>query len=270
MFSGWQKPLRSWQYLSGYCHICTCNSALHACFYSFGNPCGKKGKADASQRTEERWLLLLRSARSPSRSCILSCGYFRSTLESASGCWDLSKLQEKYWESGLQRAAPVSYEHRQEFTGCLRHCLCRLSAASLRWLQQFPQPILLFLAVVFFPLHFTLLSRFSLCARPGSVGYGEERIMPSKAEAYSFQVCLYRGWVRHRRCGAPHCNAQSLQPVLVMESETLSAAKLQRFWWLCLLRIIRLVQYRHTHGCLYSFCNCRAHAVNPLWAPVKT
>lgn len=99
----------------------------------------------------------------------------------------------------------------------------------------------------FFPLCFILLSTFSLCAQPGSLGYGRDRIMPSKAKAYSFQVCLYRGWVRHRRRGAPHCNAQSLQRVLVMESKTLSAAKLQLFWWLCLLRIIRLVQYRHTH-----------------------
>jgi len=153
-------------------------------------------------------------------------------------------------------------------TRCLKHCLCRLSAALLQWLKQFPQPILSLLAVASFAS--MLLSRFILCAWPGSLGYGGDRIMPSKAKAYSFQVCLYRGWVRHRRRGAPHCNAQSLQRVLVMESKMLSAAKLQLFWWLCLLRIIRLVQYRHTRGCLYSFWNCRAHAVNPRWAPVKT
>lgn len=170
---------------------------------------------------------------------------FKSTLKLIfCESWDLSKLQE------ILNTA---------YVGCQLLC-CGDFSNSLN-------PSYYFLLLFFPP---PLYVAFSLCARPASSGYGRDRKTPSKAKAYSFQVCLYRGWVRHRRRGAPHCNAQSLQRVLVMESKMLSAAKLQLFWWLCLLRIIRLVQYRHTHGCLYSFCNGRAHAGNPLWAPVKT
>lgn len=188
------EPLRSWQQLSGCCHICTCNSAVCAHLHSFGKPY-KRGKAEASQAVEKHWFLCPRCVRSGTLSCIPWVTGIWECLKKSCLLLELVKASGEILGEWVWKAAPVTYEHKQEVQDAKPLFMWVVSCFAGVTLA-IPSTHPLSSCCCSFSLRFTLLSRSSLCAGPGSIGYGGDSTMPSKAKAYSSQICLCRGWAR--------------------------------------------------------------------------